>query len=251
MKQSLLSGLLLLWMGCVFPQITGTVTDRQQKAVPYATVLVYDGEITGGTPKAYAITDDEGRFKISKALTKGNWAVVRCVGFKELRQELDPAKHSYAFVLERDVTSLKEVKVKSNFYGVSVSGDTVKFKTDYFKDGTEETAGELLNKIPDMEVSENGNVSYAGKPVDKVLMDGKDVFSSGSGDVLLNNLPADAVESAEILMNYKGSSLADEFRDRSLTALNIKTNRKGQTSGKLRLISLRFRCVRPSFRTCR
>ena len=235
MKQSLLSGLLLLWMGCVFPQITGTVTDRQQKAVPYATVLVYEGEITGGTPKAYAITDDEGRFKISKALTKGNWAVVRCVGFKELRQELDPAKHSYAFVLERDVTSLKEVKVKSNFYGVSVSGDTVKFKTDYFKDGTEETAGELLNKIPDMEVSENGNVSYAGKPVDKVLMDGKDVFSSGSGDVLLNNLPADAVESAEILMNYKGSSLADEFRDRSLTALNIKTNRKGQTSGKLRL----------------
>ena len=72
--------------------------------------------------------------------------------------------------------------MKSNFYGVSVSGDTVKFKTDYFKDGTEETAGELLNKIPDMEVSENGNVSYAGKPVDKVLMDGKDVFSSGSGD---------------------------------------------------------------------
>ena len=78
MKRSLLSGLLLLWMGCAFPQIIGTVTDRQQKAIPYATVLVYEGEINGGTPKAYAITDNEGKFKISTAITKGNWTVVCC-----------------------------------------------------------------------------------------------------------------------------------------------------------------------------
>lgn len=235
MKRILFAAMLLLWAVAAFPQIVGKVTDKQQRPVPYTTVLIYAGEITGGSPKAYAITDNDGKFRMNVEVTKGNWVVVRCVGFKELRQELDPAKHSYAFVLEEDVKSLTEVKVKGKFFGVSVDGDTVKFNTDYFKDGTEETAGEVLNKIPDMEVSENGDVSYAGKQVDKVLLDGKDIFSSGSGDVLLNNLPADAVESAEILMNYKGSSLVEEFRDRNQTALNIKTNRKGTTSGKLRL----------------
>ncbi|MBO7624290.1 MAG: carboxypeptidase regulatory-like domain-containing protein, partial [Bacteroidales bacterium] len=153
MKRVLLAGLLLLFAGTAFPQISGRVTDRQKKPVPYATVLLYDKEITGGTPKAYAITDDDGRFRVgSFKPSKGSWVVVRSVGFKELRRELDPKQHLYNFVMEVDIKSLKEVKVKSDFYGISENGDTVKFSTDYFKNGTEETAGELLDKIPGVEV---------------------------------------------------------------------------------------------------
>ena len=166
--QWLVTASLLLAGALSFAQtktVTGTVKDERGEALVGATVVVAGNQ-------AYAITDNDGKFRMNVEVTKGNWAVVRCVGFKELRQELDPTKHSYAFVLEEDVKSLKEVKVKGKFFGVSVDGDTVKFNTDYFKDGTEETAGEVLNKIPDMEVSENGDVSYAGKQVDKVLLDG-------------------------------------------------------------------------------
>ena len=234
MKRVLLAGLLLLFAGTAFPQISGRVTDRQKKPVPYATVLLYDKEITGGTPKAYAITDDDGRFRVgSFKPAKGSWVVVRSVGFKELRRELDPKQHLYNFVMEVDIKSLKEVKVKSDFYGISENGDTVKFSTDYFKNGTEETAGELLDKIPGVEV-DGGSVTYAGKKVDKVLLDGRELFSDNGG-VLLDNLPAELVKGAELLTNYKGNSLTEEFKDQAQTALNIKTDQKSQTSGKIRL----------------
>ena len=224
----------LFFAGNASAQITGKVTDRQKKPVPYATVLLYNTNITGGTPKAYAITDNDGCFKMNTKVEKGNWAVVRCVGFKEQRKELDPKRHSFTFYLEEDIKSLKEVTVKSSFYGISVAGDTVKFSTDYFKNGTEETAGELIGKIPGVEVSGDGSVTYAGKKVDKVLLDGKDLFIS-NGEVLMNNLPAEAVKGAELLTNYNGGSLIEEFRDGKQTALNIKTDGKGRTSGRVRL----------------
>ena len=226
--------LALFFAGNASAQISGTVTDKQKKPVPYATVLLYNTDITGGTPKAYAITDNDGRFKMNTKLEKGNWAVVRCVGFKEQRKELDPKQHHFAFYLEEDIRSLKEVTVKSTFYGISVSGDTVKFSTDYFKNGTEETAGELIGKIPGVEVSGDGSVTYAGKKVDKVLLDGKDLFTN-NGEVLMKNLPAEAVKGAELLTNYKSNSLTEEYKERNETALNIKTDGKGRTSGNVRL----------------
>ena len=226
----------LFFAGNASAQITGKVTDKQKKPVPYATVLLYNTDITGGNPKAYAITDNDGRFKMNTKLEKGNWAVVRCVGFKELRKELDPKRHYFAFYLEEDIISLKEVTVKSSFYGISVAGDTVKFSTDYFKNGTEETAGELIGKIPGVEVSEGGDVTYAGKKVDKVLLDGKEIFIN-NGQVLMNNLSADAVKGAELLTKYNDGSLAEEFRDGDQTALNIKTDGKGRTSGNVRMLA--------------
>ncbi|MBR4511445.1 MAG: carboxypeptidase-like regulatory domain-containing protein [Bacteroidales bacterium] len=228
--------LALFFAGNASAQISGTVTDKQKKPVPYATVLLYNTDITGGTPKAYAITDNDGRFKMNTKLEKGNWAVVRCVGFKEQRKELDPKRHSFTFYLEEDIKSLKEVTVKSSFYGISVAGDTVKFSTDYFKNGTEETAGELIGKIPGVEVSEGGDVTYAGKKVDKVLLDGKEIFIN-NGQVLMNNLSADAVKGAELLTKYNDGSLAEEFRDGDQTALNIKTDGKGRTSGNVRMLA--------------
>ena len=234
MRKLLFLTAMLLLAGNAFPQISGKVTDKQKKPVPYAIVLVYNTDITSGTPKAYATTDNDGRFKINTKLVKGNWAVVHCIGFKELRQELDSGKQYFTFTLEEEVKSLKEVTVRSNYYGISVEGDTVKFNTDFFKTGTEETAGELIGKIPGMEVSAGGDVTYAGKPVDKVLMDGKDLFTN-NGEVLMKNLPAEAVKGAELLTNYKSNSLTEEYKEQNQTALNIKTDKKGRTSGKIRL----------------
>ena len=90
MKRILFAAMLLLWAVAAFPQIVGKVTDKQQRPVPYTTVLVYAGEITGGSPKAYAITDNDGKFRMNVEVTKGNWVVVRCVGFKELHRALQP-----------------------------------------------------------------------------------------------------------------------------------------------------------------
>ena len=75
-------------------------------------------------------------------------------------------------------------------------------------------------------------MSFGGKQVDKILIDGKDMFSSGS-DGVINNLSAQTLKGAEVLTNYKTGSLIDDFRAEDLTALNLKTDGKIRLSGKV------------------
>ena len=213
-------------------QIKGTVTLEGKEPAPYATVMLFADSVTDGSPKAYAITDSKGGFTIKSTPTKGNYLVVRYLGYKEYREPIAASTHKVAIQLQADALKLNAVKVEAKYKSVEVSGDTIKFNTEYFKTGTEDNAAEVLNKIPGMEVGDNGEVSYAGKKVDKVTIDGKDMFSSGS-DGALNTLSADAVMGAEIVQNARSNSIIDDFTGRELTTLNVKTDGRTRLNGKV------------------
>lgn len=213
-------------------QIKGRVMLPDGNPATYATVLVYADSNTVGTPLAYALTDSKGNFVIKTAPKKGYWLVVRYLGYKEHRTPLPLDKPLIEITLKKDVKNLNTVKVEAEYKSVEVSGDTIKFNTEYYKTGAEDNAAELLNKIPGMEVDDNGEVSYGGQKVDKITIDGKDLFSSGS-DGALNTLSADAIQGAEILRNARGNSIIDDYTGRELTTLNLKTDGRTRLNGKV------------------
>ena len=221
---------LLICAQTVGAQVTGTVLAADNSPAAYATVLLYADSNTAASPIGYGLTTSDGYFALADGAPE-QWLVVRHLGSKEYRSKIKTRQHM-RIRLEADVQSLDEVMVKSTYLPVQVHGDTISFSTDYYRTGAEETAAEVLQQIPGMEVSESGEVSYAGKTVDKVLVDGKDMFASGS-DGALNTLPADAIRGAEMLMNYRSGSLIDQFSGRELTALNIKTDGKHRLSGRV------------------
>ncbi|MBR1550318.1 MAG: carboxypeptidase regulatory-like domain-containing protein [Bacteroidales bacterium] len=212
-------------------QVSGTVHDADGHPAGYATVLLYADSVTTASPMGYALTTSDGHFAIATEASDNSYLVVRLLGSKEYRHRLG-TQREFNIRLEADVHRLNEITVQSTYVPVQVHGDTVSFNTDYFRTGAEETAAEVIKAIPGMEVSESGEVSYAGKTVDKVLVDGKDIFASGS-DGALNTLPADAVRGAELLMNYKGGSLIDQFSGREMTALNLKTDGRHRLAGRV------------------
>ncbi|MBO6117491.1 MAG: hypothetical protein J6P44_03000 [Bacteroidales bacterium] len=225
--------LLILTSNVLFAQIKGKVVCADGKPAQFATVSVYKDKNTSSAPVNYAVTTKEGKFSINVEVQDGWWIAVRHIGSKEYRSELKEGQTDITIHLEIDGKSnLDEVTVKSTYTGVSVHGDTIAFDTEHFKTGDEESVSDVLKKLPGMEVSDNGDVSFGGKNVDKVLVDGKDMFSSGS-DGVINTLSADAINGAEILTNYKSGSLVDDYRDHDLMALNIKTNGKPRVSGKI------------------
>lgn len=212
-------------------QLKGTVLTADSQPAAYATVLLYADSNTAARPLAYALTTADGHFSLAADVNDLNWLVVRQLGSKEYRRQLGPLRQ-VDIRLEADVRSLDAVTVESTYVPVSVHGDTISFNTDFYRTGTEETAAEVLQQIPGMEVSESGEVSFGGKTVDKVLVDGRDIFASGS-DGTLNTLPADAIRGADLLRNYRSGSLIDQFSGRELTALNLRTDGRHRLAGRL------------------
>lgn len=213
-------------------QIKGRVMLSDSEPAAYATVMLYADSNTQTTPKAYAISDAKGDFNIKTQPSAGNWIVVRYLGYKEYRQQVPLDGKPLAIKLKKDAQRLDAVTVESTYKSVEVVGDTIRFNAQYYKTGAEDNAAELLNKIPGMEVSDNGEVSYGGQKIDKITIDGRDMFSSGS-DGALQTLSADAIQGAEILRNARSNSIIDNFSGRELTTLNLKTDGRTRLNGKL------------------
>lgn len=210
-------------------QVTGTVSNRNQP-IPYASVTINADSASSSTIKGYAITNDEGKFSIKADFQINDWLIVQCLGYKELKRQITSTSGIFNLQMEEDVVSLSEITVKANYSGIKFSNDTVSLDTKHYAIGTEENIGEVLKKIPGIEVNETGKVSYAGRNIGKILIDGKDIISSSS-NLAINNLSADLMESAEVLTNYKNNSLTDAFKKDETLALNIKTSGKQNYDG--------------------
>ncbi|MDR3339517.1 MAG: hypothetical protein LBT25_05385 [Candidatus Symbiothrix sp.] len=138
------------------------------------------------------------------------------------------------FVLTPDAISLQEVIVKGRKTGVFFDKDTIRYDISSFKDGSEVVLGDLLNKLPGIEVDEKGSVKAHGKQVDKLLLNGQDFFQ-GNAQMATKNLSANIAESIEILNNYSEYSILSGFQNHEKTVINVGVNKNklGKISGNL------------------
>lgn len=214
-------------------RISGRVVDDKGKSVSMANVMLYPDSLAKQPMVSYAVTDSKGFFHLGSAPTEPAWFQVKCLGYEDCVLEYVPSKSQYLITLQSKMHELDEVVVKGNYSGIKTKGDSVIFDVNHFKNGAEENVSDVLRRLPGMEVSETGKVKYEGKNVDKILVNGNDVMSTGSG-MMLNGLSADIVSGAEILRNWNDGSLASSIRNSDQkTALNIKTSESLRFTSKI------------------
>ena len=100
---------------------------------------------------------------------------------------------------------------------VTMSGDTIIYKTEHLRMGGRQNSGEELNKLPGMEVDENGEVIVQGKKVGKVLVDGKPFFE-GDTKMATKNIPANAVDRVQVLKDYNEVGPIQWFKGRLVSS---------------------------------
>lgn len=217
----------------VFAQslITGNIHDEKGEPVIRATVILYPDSLGKGAMKGYAVTDNQGGFTIKAPADTLLWIIARSMGYEDITKRYSKETDGkLQLIMESKAHRLGEVHVKGTYTGVKHTGDSIIFDINHFKTGAEENITDVLKRLPGMEVSETGKVKYAGKDVDKVLVNGRDMLDTGSG-VMMNNLSADVLQGVEILKNWADGSLSDKFTDRQQTALNLKTSQALRFAG--------------------
>lgn len=225
---------IILWTTLVAAaqqSLCGIVSDASGKPIVSASVTTY-ADSACKKLKAYTFTQKDGSFDV-KADSFPLWIKVQMIGYKPQFRQLDKGVAKLHFTLTNDNRTLGEVIVKGRYNGVNVSGDTIRFNTDYFRNGSEETLADILRKLPSVEVSEDGEVTVSGKKVDKLLFDGRDLFTKENSGMIVKNLSASHVKGAEVWRNYQEEKVDSAFHEQKKLALNVKTTGIKKVTGTL------------------
>jgi len=102
-------------------------------------------------------------------------------------------------------------------------GDTTFYRVDAFKSGEEQKLGELIEKLPDFRYSNDGSLLFKGKPVEKIMIDGNEVFAD-KVQLMLNSFPVHVLAQVQALENQSNEKLLKGLRDGNSVYLNLKLN---------------------------
>ncbi|WP_271784629.1 carboxypeptidase-like regulatory domain-containing protein [Aquimarina algiphila] len=202
-------------------QIIGFVKDSIGNSIEMANVIAY--KKSDNTMVGYGITNAEGKYKISVPQNNVYLLKVSFIGLStEVKSiEVNANNVTVDFEMKSQENNLDEVEIVYEI-PVVVKGDTLVYNTDSFVNGTEKKLGDVLEKLPGVDVNENGEIEIEGKRVSKVMVEGKDFFD-GDSKLATKNIPADALDKVEVLRNYEDVGQMRGLRNsQDQIAINIK-----------------------------
>ncbi|WP_420571988.1 carboxypeptidase regulatory-like domain-containing protein [Kordia sp.] len=218
---------ILLLLLCFTAQATiaqikfeGVVKDTVGKPLELANVIALNK--TTNTLESYGITNNEGRFRL--ALKKNTTYAIKVsfIGLATINDSITTKEADVTkdFVLKAD-NELQAVELTYEM-PVTIKGDTIVYNADSFKNGSEKKLGDVLKKLPGVEVDDEGEIKVEGKDVTKVMVEGKDFFD-GDSKLATKNIPADAIDKVEVLKNSNEvSQLKGLGNDQDNVMINIK-----------------------------
>jgi hypothetical protein len=214
--------LLLLTATISYAQLKmeGVVRDSLNKPLELANVIAINTE--SGTLESYGITNKEGKYKLSLAKNSNYKIQVSYIGLKNLEESLSTKESDITkdFIMS-DGNSLEAVELTYEM-PVTIKGDTLVYNADSFKNGTERKLEDVLEKLPGVEINEDGQVEVEGKVVNKLMVNGKDFFD-GDTKLATKNIPSKAVDKIQVLRNYSEvGQLRNVTNNQDSVAINIK-----------------------------
>ncbi|MCI6427338.1 MAG: outer membrane beta-barrel protein [Rikenellaceae bacterium] len=207
MKRLLVAALLCILMSVpetLFAQTGLSLSLRlvdasNEEPVPFATVSL---TVKGGkTPSGYALTDQEGKAKISK-LKAGDYVLkAELMGYKAVEQAVTLSKSSIDLgdvKMDSDVQQLEAAKVTAAGNPIIVKKDTIEYNASSFRTTENDMLENLLKKLPGVEVGSDGSVTVNGETITKITIDGKTFFLDDP-QLATKNIPAKIVEKVKVV----------------------------------------------------
>ncbi len=183
--------------------ITGRVLEsREGNPIEYATILVRsgtEGELIGGTT-----TDPEGRFNVQSPHA-AIYLEVSFIGFvtrmitePEIRNnQLDLGD----ILLEEESTTLDEVVVEGERSQTEFRLDKRVFNVGQDLSSAGASALEVLNHVPSVNVTIEGQITLRGSGGVRILINGKPSVIAGEKGNALGSITADMIERIEVITN--------------------------------------------------
>lgn len=185
--------------------VRGRVLDKQtDEALQFVSIKVNNAN---GTMAGGGVTDVNGHFTIS-GLKDGSYTLdVSFVGYKSVRRsfQITPQKrtqHYNAIYISEDQHTLKEVQVTGQRSQMKLEVDRKTFTVDEVLAAAGGSVSDLLENIPSIEVTTDGEISLRGNSSVEVWINGKSSgLTSDNRAEILQQIPAESIERIEVIDN--------------------------------------------------
>ena len=204
---------------CGYAQSTieGTVTDSLGHAADaYITVSPKGtGSIVG-----FADTDSKGHYKVGFKTDADSLMVTAAgLGIGQYVRVVANRSQRVDFSVKNKDIELKEVSVKAD--KIRQMGDTLNYNVALYQKQEDRVIGDVLKRMPGIEVSESGAIKYNGKSISKFYVEEMDLLQGRYG-IATNNINASDVATVQVMENHQpvkmlqGKTLTDDV------AINLK-----------------------------
>lgn len=152
--------------------INGTVTDSLNNPVANATISLKADHLV----LRFTRTDQYGKYNFTAILNTGVSYLIeaRCFGYQTKTIKYNQT-NVYNFVLKEAAINLQDVNVKHKPV-ITQKGDTLSYRTADYANQNDRSIGDVLKKMPGINVSENGKISYNNKPISNLYIDGDNLL---------------------------------------------------------------------------
>ncbi len=211
--------------------IKGNISDSNTKAIPNSSVLILKKATDDVI--AYVISDSKGYYSINFSSTYSEIDIqVRSMGYETITETINNISQNKNFYPIEKVFEIKEVIVKKS--PITQVGDTIKYSVNSFSKEQDRSIGDVLKRMPGIEVLSDGKILYQGKPINKYYIEGLDLLE-GKYNLANENLPFKEVTQVQILENHQPIKALDSLKFSDQAALNIKLKNAYTFSGQARL----------------
>lgn len=220
--------------------LSGRVIDSENgDPLQSCTVILSKSDTTGIL--AGALSTADGGWTL-KNVADGQYVVkISFIGYHTFYKAVTVEKNSTntrnlgTVLLTPSSIELKDAVVTGQLKEVEVKEDTIIFNADAFKVPAGSVLEELIRKLPGAQVADDGTITINGKTVKKILVEGKEFFSTDK-NMAMKNLPTDIVD--KIKSYDKQSDLSritgiDDGEEETVIDIGIKKGMKKGWFGNL------------------
>lgn len=199
--------------------VRGRVT-RSDSGAPVENANVMLCRSDGRSVYRFAMTSSDGTYSIEYSGDDDSLAV-RVTGFNLRAQtRVIPARSmTVDFSMEWAAMSLGEVTVRAE--PVERRMDTVVYHVESFRESGDRTIGEVMSRMPGIEVSRSGRLRYNGKDIGRMYVEGLDMLESRYG-LATNTIRAEDIASVEVMEDHQHIKIYEDQGLPGAPAVNLR-----------------------------
>ncbi len=217
-----------LFSSTIFAQteISGNIIgDENEKPLGGISVIVQEKSSSGILN--YAITNEKGIYKLNFKSASDS-VIIYFTGFNIKKEShlIKNRSQTLNFRLSSQAINLKEVRITPP--KIRQAGDTLNYLVDGYLDANDRAIGDVLKKMPGIEVKESGAILYNNKPINKFYIENMDMLQGRYG-IATNNIRAKDVATVQVLENHQPiKALKDKiYSEQAAINLKLKDSAKG------------------------
>ena len=205
--------------------VTGKVIDKENsEPLVGASVIVKGGD---GKIKKFASSKSDGGFAITMSSINGCRLEVSMMSFAKQSIPLDSVSFPLTVYMEPGTTLLKEVTVKAD--RIREQGDTITYNVGSFAQQQDRSIGDVLKRMPGIDVANNGKIQYQGEDINKFYIEGSDLLGGKYG-IATNGISHEDVGAVEVMENHQPMQVLSGISFSDKAAINLKLKNKAKAT---------------------